>query len=784
MDDEIEDYVDAPVSDDSYVTPERIGHAYPVAWLADDGLPGEAYGAPCMAPLVWGSCSDPDYDSIDDWVVVTDLGPLEGKLAAAWWNGKLFLKMGQIQEDAGSSGIHDSGGDDASGFVASFGDDGLPEDRPCAMYPQLFICPEEARDSYFGEEGMCRANACWEVLANFSTFCGSPPIRVADDGSASWNNDACVTIWMAICGNVIAFYTSSGPRYADGEGTFAESCPWMKYSAFGRMYSDDEEELEALSRQGGPWLNLWTAPMPWESAGGGGASPASPGGEDVIDAFDGGNLSAGVGEDGLADMAPVAQAQDVYVCPRFHLSNSLGITALYITGAWTQRPSLEEYLGFASVQEACRAVVTGEKGVEDYGLVPFDTADDFRFDPWAVEANAWGFLYMAGSVTVSQEFWKPFALPYALLAEYTGNGISLAIGGSSLDGTLLTSSCYAAIPEEGGEAVPEGYVPPPLANVFFPPFGGGDGGSGGDGDGEEDDDDTPPSSWVYLPEGIYYQGKKGVEVKARREKEKNGEGKVGNVTYLFTVSPDVGSVTIQEDLAYSVSVLLSVGNCEDSYMYQGREQRMYYGFSSSSFATAATLRYRSSYMYADTDPKSALCSMGMYTRAAAKAEFLSEAYATSEALLESNILQIRDTGRYRTEFVRKGVRRKFRIYTLALNTGRLKEILRYMAIDRAPLELSLSPPSITGQGGNIAPPVVYANVQSVRRAGDNPYPAAAVTGILQPALSFSYSSASSSLSLSGSGSWHYDAPDGSVVRAVGSISGAFSLLIPSYTIEQ
>lgn len=439
---------------DSYQIEPGSGSAFGVGAVAASGLAtARCGGAPAYAPLAWGSCEAAEYDSVSGWEVMTDLDGaggehVPGRLLAAYWQGKVWLKLSQSGE-APAAG--DASGEECcgAGYVGCAGADGLPQDAPGrAVLPQVYLCPMECRERFLKtENGRWRGDVWWEVLANYSyhpergDFVEGP----AGSGGYCWKNVYRVTIWAVACGNVLCFYTSRSWCDTEDLQAAAPVAQRMRWSAWGVPYWETDAQLERLTREGGPFAPIHCALLPWEAEG---TEPAVD--EDVL------RVQAAVGLMGTENflgcagvvpgvLAPAAMAAPVSVCGRFHYSGRYGAGRLAL--GWTEAPTVELATGYSSWSAAVRGLLIDEAAPIGHT----ETAQDYRFGPASIEGKGVSFGYAVGGYTPGNEVWPAVAPPYELLAaaqlESPYGNLYLAIAGTTADGVLLSASCFAEPPE-------------------------------------------------------------------------------------------------------------------------------------------------------------------------------------------------------------------------------------------------------------------------------------------------------------------------------------------------
>lgn len=780
---------------DSYVIEPGSGTAFGVGAVSASGqATARCGGAPAYAPLAWGSCEAAEYGSVSGWEVVTDLDGaggvhVPGRLLAAYWQGKIWLKLSKDGEVPPADGTGVSEGGSGAGFVGYAGADGLPHGAPQrAVLPQVYLCPMDERESFLKtEDGRWRGDVWWEVLANYSYHPEKGDFAPGPVGSGSycWKNVKRVTIWAVACGNVLCFYTTRSWYSTADLLAAAPVAQRMKWSAWGGPYWTTQEQLEALTKSGGPFAPIHCALLPWETEG---TEPA-------VDE-DGLRVQAAVGMLGTENFlgragtvpglpAPAAMAAPVSVCGRFHYGGRYG--AGWLATGWTEAPTVEEATGYASWSAAVRGFLLDEAEQ----IAHTETAQDYRFDPGSIEDKGVSFGYAVGWYTPGASVWPAVAPPYELLTaaqlESPYGKLYLAIAGSTADGVLLTASCFAEPPEGAGD--PEnptpGLYPPSPGPVIDPPEPGPAPGPGpwyppGGGGGDDDDDDDGGGGAV-LEDGYYYTAGSYVKIRATRTNVKGADGKVVNIIYDFDIDVTAkfyyGWAT-----RYQAEVILSTSN-GGNYTYREKSCTMFYGFSASSYeGMRATLNWKSSHMYSDVDPKS--CTVRTYVtgQVTARAQFPQSGWADSESLAQSNILAFRYSGR--RMYSTSGVKRYFKVYTVTLKRGVLKGIALRKALEHSP-QVAVSPGSVSGTntgepGGG---PVVTAEVGAVKPAHSNDYAdsPAAVTGCMPAEFAGDYEfDGDSRVAVSGSASWHYD-PD--EAEGSGSIDAEFTVSLQDQSIE-
>ncbi len=764
-------------------------------------------GAPAYAPLAWGSCEAAEYAAVTGWEVVTDLDAaggeqIPGRLLVAYWQGRIWLRLTQDNEapSAGDTGDEECCG---AGYVGCAGKDGLPQDAPGrAVLPQLYICPMEQRERFLrAADGRWRGDVCWEVLANYIYHPepGEYQVDPDDPERYTWKNAYRVTIWAVPCGNVLCFYTTRSWFFDENDlhlaGPYAAR---MKWSAWGMPYEvDGEESREKLEEEGGPFAPFWAAALPWEEEG---SEPAVEEDEVQVQAAPGlqgtENYLGRVGRSpGLP--SPPAMAVPVSLCGRFHNGRMFGTSWRGVH--WTVAPTVQEATGYETWGDAVRGylVDAAEDITPGFGDGPCETAQDYRFDPASIEGRGVSIGYNVGWYTPGEDVWPAVAPPYELLAAATLTSpygpLYVAIAGTTADGVLLTASNFAEPlagmddpenqgagtgrepwPESGLDPLPspdpDPPEPEPVPGTVDPP--------------EPDDDDTGGDDGILTPEdGYYFTAGNHIAIHATRTNVQNAAGNVVTIQFGFDIDVTAEDLFWSAGTRYLAEVRMSTSN-GGSYSYNGTACTMFYGFTASSYeGTSATLQWRSSYMYGDTDPKS--CTVRTYVAGSVTvaAQFPQSGWADSESLPQSNILSFKNTGRRKLYSV-NGVKRYFKIYTVALKKGVLKGIALRRAMKATPT-ITVSPASASGNnsGEPSGGPVVSVDAGSVTTAHTNDYSTspAGVTGCLPATFAADFEAgAGGVVAVRGNSSWHYD-PDNAA--GSGSIDAEFTVSLQDQSIE-
>ena len=786
---------------DSYYIEPGSGTAFGVGAVSASGLAtARCGGAPAYAPLAWGSCEAAEYGSVSGWEVVTDLDGaggehVPGRLLAAYWQGKIWLRL---SKDGEVTAAGDASGEECcgAGYVGCAGADGLPQGAPGrAVLPQVYLCPMEEREKFLKtEDGCWRGDVWWEVLANYSYHPekGDWVEDPAGSGGYCWKNVYRVTIWAVACGNVLCFYTTRSWCDTEDLQAAAPVAQRMRWSAWGVPYWETDAQLAYLTREGGPFAPIYCALLPWEAEG---TEPA-------VDE-DGLRVQAAVGLMGTENFlgragtvpglpAPAAMAAPVSVCGRFHYGGRYG--AGWLALGWTVAPTVEMATGYVSWPAAVRGFLIDEAAAIDHT----ETAQDYRFDPASIEGKGVAFGYCVGWYTPGDEVWPAVAPPYELLTaeqlESPYGKLYLAIAGSTADGVLLTASCFAEpaagtddpdnptpgpgpYPEPPGPIIdPPAPEPEPGPGPWYPP--------GDDDDDDDEDDDDDGGGGTTLEDGYYYTAGDGVAIRATRTNVKDANNKVVGIQFGFDIDVTEEDLFWTAATRYRAEVQLSTSN-GGSYTYRGKSCTMYYGFSASSYeGIRATLNWKSSYMYSDSDPKSCTVRAVVTGAMTVVAQFPQSGWADSESMAQSNILSFKNTGRKKM-YSTNGVKRYFKIYTVTLKKGVLKGIALRKALEAAP-QMTVSPGSASGSnsGEPSGGPTVTASAGSVTPAHSNDYSGspASVTGCMPAefAADFEGDAVASSVAVSGSASWHYDPDEAS---ASGSIDAEFTVSLQDQSIE-
>lgn len=759
-------------------------------------------GAPAYSPLAWGGMDDDEYDSVEGWVVVTDLDGaggehIQGRLLAAYWQGRIWLKL--IEGNAAPGGSGGVEKPDGAGFVGAAGVKGCTVRAPGRpVLPQVFICPMEARDRWLKTDGgQWRGDLNWEVVANFTYHPDSKVIAEKDDGSGAWGwkNYYRVTIWLIACGNVLVFYTTRSWALKEDLGEAApcaKRCLWSAWTLPFLPAGATKEEREAFGESGGPWVPFYCALLPWEIEG-----------REPVLLESGVTVVRAVGPVGTENLlrsevlgvAPAAFNAPIGCCARFHPSGNMGgmFGAASLMYGWTVRPTIEEVTGFESWDKALRAFLVNKAE----SLKVYETAQDYRFDPVSIDAQGISLGTILGWHTPGEEMWPAVAPEYRILTEKRLKSplgdLFLALAGSEVNGVLLTAGCFAEIaPEDAGDLeLPEPPTPDtePEPNPWDEPGvdDDEDDDGGNDGNPDEPDDDDGGNGgggsveWP-LPEGYFYTAGAGVAIRRTSSKVYDKDGNVVNLVFGFDLDVVAEDLFWSTGVRYVAEVGLSTGN-GGAYSYMGTACSMFYGFSAAAYdGAAAVLNWKSSFMHEDSDPKNCTVRVFVPGRVTAAAVFPQSGWCDSEALASSNILSFRWTGRKIKRSV-GSLSRYFKVYSVTLKRGVLKAMALRRACEKIP-SLEVSPTEATGtNSGPPDAPAVQAAVQRVLPAhpGDFSSAPAAVTGCMPAEFGADYESSGGGMaSVSGGASWHYD-PDNA--SASGSISAQFKVDVKEQSLE-
>lgn len=413
-------------------------------------------GAPAYAPLAWGNCDSTDYENVRGWEVVTDLDGnkgehIPGRLLAAYWQGKIWLRLSTENETPSDSeeSREESCG---AGYIGRAGIGGLVQDAPDrTVLPQVYICPMDNRESFLKTTGgRWRGDVWWEVLANYSYHPGTGDFTSAPAGSigVAWSNGFRVTIWAVACGNMLCFYTTRSSVFTEDLQKTAPFAARMRWSAWGVPYEmHGVATRELMEKEGGPFSPFWCALLPWESEG------EEPAVEDETSRVQPAQGAIGtenfLGCVGLLPGfgTPVAMAAPVSVCGRLHYGQLYGLGQMAL--GWTVPPTVQEATGYETWGAAVRGFLVDEFADGTHA----ETAQDYRFDPCSIEGRGVRFGYNVGWYTPGEEIWPAVAMPYEILTEAELQSpygkLWLAIAGTTANGILLTASCFAEPPGGG-----------------------------------------------------------------------------------------------------------------------------------------------------------------------------------------------------------------------------------------------------------------------------------------------------------------------------------------------
>lgn len=779
---------DAAWDDTATDPPETDAPAVPCCVTDDSGTPvamqrgHKAYG------LVFGGCEDACYSSLTDWVCVTDL--IGGKLYLHCCRhaGKLYLKASERRdistgaEPADTAAAED--GDDADGHrVAVVGEAGMPGRDVCRpLDVGLLPCPIDQRESLLKTSGGAwRADVFWETLATFPWFPGGAFVKI--EGTMLYAHHLC-TLWLVIVDGSLVFYSTDNALFDRESGNAELRGEAWSYSYYGMTYgvaSDGSSD----SAQYEDWR---AALLPWQ------ADKTTPYDPDFaeFELFPGSVESRGsggeTGEDGLPATRPKMPHAPAMICPRKHYSDHFGPLGYIVSdvAAYNQYNSAEETpwgcLGVGSMEDVVDAWLLGKPtliyalpGSPGQELEQSHVNEFYAYDPAWVEGK--GTLIPRWA---QHPAWAPvceFVKLFGVTFRGTYATHYLCVAAAEYQGVTLTAS--ACQPYGWPADTPIDQDPPPDVG---PGGGGGSGGSDPNPPPDPPPDPTPSPSpepgpededgntiWPY---GYYYRAGNGVRVTARRTSDRS------TIAYDFEIAATV-SVSGAQGIDYTVSLTASTTNSTGTYdapELNASGLTMYYGVSGSS--ASITVSWLSSYQGGDTLAKSCTVSATMRTTAQYHVD-LGTAYASSESLLAGgNMLAVNYAGEIRRNGTitytgadgkqhNKYVRRAYKLYTVTLKQGTIKEVASTQAIERAPMSGTISPQVITGSSDGIDGPTVTAAAPTVTKTTTSPYTSGnALTGPFQASVVITYSGGTASFPVSGSGSWN-------IGNRSGSISGTF-----------
>lgn len=774
---------------DSWYVEPGSGAAFGVCGVAGSGqATSRCGGSPAYAPLAWGSCDAAEYGSVTGWVVVTDLDgdggkDVPGRMLAAYWRGRIWLKL-TTQTSAPPTG---DAKDEPHGavFLGRVGVDGLvTEASSRAVRPHVCLCPMGEREKWLKtENGRWRGDLRWEVLANYGYHPEKGDLVQLPEGSGDWwwKNAYRVTVWVVACGNVLCFYTTRSLYFTDDLKEAAPTADRLRWSAWGMPYVAGG----GTSTSGGPFAPFWCALLPWEAEKSSPVQPVVQNG--VMEALGPVGTENYLGRAGARPglEATAAMSAPVSVCGRFHYGGLYG--AGWLAVGWTEKVTVKEATGYDSWQVCVRGFLV-DHSVENGHA---ETAQDYRFDPCSIEGQGVSLGYCAGWYTPGDEVWPAVAPRYAVLTEAQLESpygpLYLAVAGSQANGVLLTASCFAEPPFQttGSDDPPTSSGPSAEDSLPEVPGQGDESGDGPwapggpDGDGDEETDDEEGSE--TLADGYYYVGGAGCRVVAQRFLARDAQGKVVNITFDFLIAVTEPDLIWNATGRYRATVQLGTSN-GGSYMYYDEPCTMFYGFSASSYeGVRATVLWKSSHKYSDTDPKQTTVRTYVTRGITAVARFPEDGYATSEAMAVSNILSFRKTGR---RFFRAPgrVKRYFDVYTVTLKKGVLKGIALRKALAVVP-QVTVQPGVAVGSntGQPAGGPVVTASAGSVALAHTNDYSSypVGVTGCMPAEFAADFEAGEAGVSVGGTGSWHYD----DYKPADGEINASFKVSINEQSSE-
>lgn len=805
---EIEPYIAAAAWDAEgetwAVQADRTGEAAPMFTVGADGLPDTTAGGGAVgAPLEWGEHEHAA--AVQGWQTVTDLdgqggSVIPGCLQAAYWQGRLWLRLLTTAAAEAADTTADitpaPQGEDGGGCIGTasadgFGTEGASRPTP----PALYICPQEARAGFLCPGGAWRTDIHWEVLANYSY---TPSAELP-----GW--DIRVTLWVIPVGNVLCFYTTASPRW-NKDDTRAAAALRAPHSAFGQLYPQEA-----------PWAEVpgvypfAAARLPWQTEG---AATLPPEAAETRPLPHGTLGQVGTaGDDELPADNPAGWVPRPWFCPRWHMDNNSGMAwewtfwSGYSSGT---RPKAAEFFAARKTkgwEDWCSQAVTAESCMYTEGSAMYETAQaDYRFDPWLVEGAGMGFEgFTAGMYACGADLWPPVATDYVVTARAELQAplgkLYLVLAGAAADGTLLTASAFAEPydwtydpdnpptppdPPPWVPPTPPPPEPPPIPPPPTPP-------------------PTPEDEDMYLPEGRYYIGTRGISVTPHRHFVRNAAGETVNMFYTFDIT-GTETVTTSVRLFYTMLADLTTANSgvwenahggypdpDGSYLYHGRRVQMYHGFTAAEYPDTQPVEvlWASSFQHADPAQKTAVATVTASGNADVAALWEDAAFADSETPISSNILSVRDTGRWLGG--KKGIRiaphlyRRYRIYSLTLRRGTLQSIMKQQAADRYAAQFTADPQQVEATGNsNVPPPIVRCRCNSVTA---EPWPGEinagsprVVEGILQPTLAADYDAAEDALLVRGSGQWHYSSPASEETPAAAAfVDTYFTLRLPEHS---
>ena len=194
------------------------------------------------------------------------------------------------------------------------------------------------------------------------------------------------------------------------------------------------------------------------------------------------------------------------------------------------------------------------------------------------------------------------------------------------------------------------------------------------------------------------------------------------------------------------------------------------------------LRWKSSYMYEDTDPKQVIWSGEVAGKARTTLSFPPLERTSREPLLQSSLLTLRPLRKFSRQTATG--RLYFQAYSVSLKTSRVAPWGPYLAQRDAAAGQGVlcDPERVAGTSEQIAPPVVDVADASLALVGSVPAAPPAITGdvVMEAVTEYSGSGGAATIRISGASSWQYDA-DGGLQYAHGSIDAAVQVSLPAST---
>lgn len=437
--------------------PEHDGLCWPVCGVDGVGMPHGTGATPKRAFLAWGGHGEAPADAV--WVKVTDLGGLTdggGQDAFLWaclYDCRLFLHLGA--EAPAPPAVPGAVPESGSGFAGKADDAGMLEGDGVGRHggPAAYVAALDERDGFLkstdaGGVTRWRADASWDVLATMCWRTSSTP------GPGGVLPHKYATVYAAVAGNVLCFYTSTCESLGDGKNWAAFGSVSCQYGYDPRNEDDGctagvQEVLGSVvpvvigaTAALSPMYGI--APLPWQGGGGlavfeGDAASASMNCGTL-------NVTHVEGDTGLAfGNASFQPDPGVFFCPRLHF---MGVMA----------PSAEPHAGL-SVEHVQAVLYGGASYFPSYGGiyylpaggqissgVPVVPAFNLLFDPWAVEGLGLHKRNTDDFARVDARDYLPPApgAEWVRVAAATLRGpvgpVYLDIAGADVDGCLLTAS--------------------------------------------------------------------------------------------------------------------------------------------------------------------------------------------------------------------------------------------------------------------------------------------------------------------------------------------------------